>query len=89
MASCFTDTLASVDRRWIAGYALRLVLAGVVLGGLLAAASVRLVAGLLFGVDVLDAYAELVSGTKPKGPRYLRSQREVPVLQHLSNVSYL
>jgi putative ABC transport system permease protein len=40
--------------RWIAGYALRLVLVGVMVGGALAAASARLVSGLLFGVSVLD-----------------------------------
>ncbi|HET9315664.1 MAG TPA: ABC transporter permease, partial [Vicinamibacteria bacterium] len=41
--------------RWIAGYALRLLLAGVALGLVLSAASARLVSGLLFDVGVLDA----------------------------------
>jgi putative ABC transport system permease protein len=40
--------------RWMAAYALRLVLAGIALGGLAAVAAARLVSGLLFGVSALD-----------------------------------
>ena len=40
--------------RWMGGYALRLVLAGIGVGGALAAASARLVSGLLFEMGVLD-----------------------------------
>lgn len=40
--------------RWMGAYALRLVLAGIGLGGALAAASARLVSGLLFEMGVLD-----------------------------------
>jgi predicted lysophospholipase L1 biosynthesis ABC-type transport system permease subunit len=40
--------------RWVAGQGLRLILVGVVLGVALAAASARLVAGVLFGVTPAD-----------------------------------
>jgi putative ABC transport system permease protein len=40
--------------RWVAGQGLRLILAGVALGVMLAAASARLVSGLLFGVTPAD-----------------------------------
>jgi putative ABC transport system permease protein len=40
--------------RWMGAYALRLVLAGIALGSLLAVASARLVSGLLFDMGVLD-----------------------------------
>jgi putative ABC transport system permease protein len=51
--------------RWMAGYGLRLVLAGVVLGGALAAAAARLVAGLLFGVSAMDPAPALAVAALP------------------------
>jgi putative ABC transport system permease protein len=51
--------------RWIAGHGLKLTLIGVLLGGALAAASVRVVSGLLFGVRVTDAAAALSLAALP------------------------
>jgi predicted permease len=45
--------------RWVAGHGLRLTLVGVAVGSLLAAASARLVSGLLFGVSPTDPVAAL------------------------------
>jgi putative ABC transport system permease protein len=52
-------------RRWIAGHALRLLLAGTALGGLLAFASARAVSGLLFGVTASDPAALLAVAALP------------------------
>jgi putative ABC transport system permease protein len=51
--------------RWVAGHGLRLTLLGVVLGAALAAASARVVSGLLFGVTVRDPVAALAVAVLP------------------------
>jgi putative ABC transport system permease protein len=51
--------------RWITGQCLRLVLTGLVLGGALAAASGRLLSGLLFGVRATDPAAALAVAGLP------------------------
>ena len=51
--------------RWITAHGLRLVLVGVVLGGALAAASARLVSGLLFGVSTTDPAAVVAVAVLP------------------------
>ncbi len=51
--------------RWITGQGLRLVLTGLVLGGALAAASARLLSGLLFGVRATDPAAVLAVAGLP------------------------
>jgi putative ABC transport system permease protein len=51
--------------RWVAGHGLRLTLLGVVLGSVLAAASARVVSGLLFGVSVSDPGAALAVALLP------------------------
>jgi len=51
--------------RWITGHGLRLVLIGVGLGGVLAAASARLVSGLLFGVVATDPAAAVAVAALP------------------------
>jgi predicted lysophospholipase L1 biosynthesis ABC-type transport system permease subunit len=51
--------------RWIAGHGLKLTLMGVLLGSVLAAASARAVAGLLFGISVTDPAAALAVAVVP------------------------
>jgi len=51
--------------RWIAGHGLKLTVAGVVLGGALAAVSAGAVSRLLFGVSFTDAAALLAVGALP------------------------
>ena len=51
--------------RWIAGHGLKLILAGIVVGGALAAASARFLSGLLFGVGVTDPAAAVAIALLP------------------------
>jgi ABC-type antimicrobial peptide transport system permease subunit len=51
--------------RWIAGHGLKLTLIGVVLGSTLAAASARVLSGLLFGVSVADPAAAMAVAALP------------------------
>ena len=51
--------------RWITGHGFRLVLTGVVLGGALAAASVHLVSGLLYGVSPADPVVAVAVAALP------------------------
>ena len=51
--------------RWIAGHGLKLTLAGVLLGSVLAALSARAVSSLLFGVSLTDPAAALAVAAMP------------------------